>query len=131
MITNKEQAMAQVKNVLGTNLEPCCLDPVTGFYRDGYCNTGKEDFGAHTVCAQLTHAFLEFSKSRGNDLSTSNPAFGFKGLQAGQFWCLCALRWKEAFDEGVAPPVILEATHERTLEVVALEELKAHEMIKT
>ncbi len=116
--------MAHARNVLGTELELCCTSPVTGYYRDGFCNTGGQDFGLHVVCAQVTEEFLEFTKSRGNDLSTPVPAFDFPGLKPGDRWCLCAARWKEAFDAGVAPPVILSATHPRALEVVSLDELK-------
>jgi uncharacterized protein (DUF2237 family) len=113
-------------NVLGGVLEPCSTRPVTGFYRDGCCNTGAEDFGLHTVCVVLTEAFLVFSKSRGNDLSTPMPQYGFPGLNPGERWCLCASRWKEAFDAGVAPQVVLEATHTVTLQVVSLAALKQH-----
>jgi uncharacterized protein (DUF2237 family) len=112
------------RNVLGTDLEPCSFDPVTGFYRDGCCNTGAEDLGEHTVCTRVTEAFLEFSKSRGNDLSTPHPELGFLGLQPGDQWCLCAPRWQEAFEAGSAPEVVLEATHAATLEWVRLEDLK-------
>lgn len=111
------------KNVIGGELEPCGRDPVTGFYRDGCCNTGAEDAGVHTVCATMTAEFLRFSKSAGNDLSTPQPAFGFPGLQPGDRWCLCAARWKEAHDAGFAPPVVLASTHAATLEWVSLEEL--------
>jgi uncharacterized protein len=114
------------KNVLGLALEPCGSEPLTGFYRDGCCNTGPEDRGAHTVCAQLSEAFLAYSKAKGNDLSTPRPEFGFPGLKPGDRWCLCAARWKEALDDGVAPPIFIASTHERTLEVVALEELTPH-----
>jgi uncharacterized protein len=114
------------KNVLGTDLEVCGTSPLTGFYRDGCCSTGAEDRGVHVVCARVTAEFLEFSKSVGNDLSTPNPVFGFAGLQPGDRWCLCADRWKEAFDAGVAPPVVLEATHARALEWASLDELRAH-----
>jgi uncharacterized protein (DUF2237 family) len=114
------------KNALGTALTPCGDDPVTGFYRDGCCNTGPEDRGAHTVCAQLTEEFLAFSRRRGNDLSTPRPEFGFPGLKPGDRWCLCAARWKEALDAGVAPPIFLASTHERTLSYVSLEELMPH-----
>lgn len=115
-----------VKNVLGGPLAPCSHDPLTGFFRDGCCNTSAEDFGSHTVCAQMTEAFLSFSKSRGNDLSTPNPQYGFPGLKAGDRWCLCAARWREAAEAGVAPPVILESTHQRALEVIALADLEYH-----
>lgn len=114
------------RNVLGGELEPCGRDPVTGFYRDGCCNTGADDVGVHTVCAAVTTEFLEFSKSVGNDLSTPRPAAGFAGLRPGDRWCLCAARWQEARDAGVAPPVVLAATHAATLEWVTLEELRAH-----
>ena len=119
--------MAQkAKNVLGGSLQPCGMDPVTGYFRDGHCNTCEEDFGSHTVCAQMTEAFLSFSKSRGNDLSTPNPRYQFPGLKPGDRWCVCAGRWREAADAGVAPPVILESTHERALEVIALADLEYH-----
>ena len=113
-------------NVLGQPLAPCSLDPVTGFYRDGCCNTDYDDTGIHTVCVRVTAKFLAFSKQRGNDLSTPMPEFGFPGLKPGDQWCLCVARWEEAFLAGVAPPVILAATHALALEVVALDELKAH-----
>lgn len=116
--------MAQAKNVLGTDLQVCCTDPMTGFYRDGYCNTGGQDFGVHVVCAEMTAEFLEFTKAQGNDLSTPMPAYNFPGLKPGDCWCLCASRWQEAFEAGVAPPVKLEATHARALEVVSLADLK-------
>ena len=112
------------KNVLGGDLEPCGYDPLTGFYRDGCCNTGSDDLGVHVVCARVTAEFLEYSKMVGNDLSTAQA--GFVGLQPGDRWCLCAARWKEAFDAGVAPDVVLEATHVRTLEWVDLEDLRRH-----
>jgi uncharacterized protein len=116
----------KAKNVLGGILQPCAMDPVTGFFRDGHCNTCEEDFGSHTVCAQMTEAFLSFSKSRGNDLSTPNPRYQFPGLKPGDRWCVCAGRWREAADAGVAPPVILESTHARALEVIALADLEYH-----
>jgi uncharacterized protein (DUF2237 family) len=116
--------MTRGKNVLGGELLVCGTDPMTGFYRDGCCGTGADDLGLHVVCAQMTDEFLEFSRSRGNDLMTPNPAFGFPGLKAGDRWCLCAARWKEAFDAGVAPPVILEATHISALEFASLDELQ-------
>ena len=112
------------KNVLGGDLEPCSNDPVTGFYRDGCCNTGVDDLGVHTVCARVTAEFLEFSRSRGNDLSTPGP--GFPGLRPGDRWCLCASRWQEALEEGMAPEVVLEATHAATLEWVRLGDLRRH-----
>lgn len=113
-------------NVLGGVLEPCSTRPVTGFYRDGCCNTGAEDLGLHTVCVVLTAEFLLFSKSRGNDLSTPMPQYGFPGLNPGDRWCLCASRWKEAFEADVPPQVVLEATHAVTLHVVPLADLKRH-----
>ncbi|WP_144969857.1 DUF2237 family protein [Bremerella volcania] len=114
------------KNVLGTDLQDCSQDPLTGFFRDGCCHTGAEDVGLHIVCSQVTAEFLEFSKSVGNDLSTPHPEFGFPGLKPGNRWCLCALRWKEAFEAGVAPSVVLEATHISTLEFIDLEDLQEH-----
>ena len=114
------------KNVLGGELKTCSTDPMTGFYRDGCCNTGGQDTGLHVVCARMTAEFLEFSRRRGNDLVTPNPLYGFAGLRPGDQWCLCAARWKEAFDQGVAPPVVLEATHVSALEFASLEELTAH-----
>ena len=102
---------------------PCSFDPLTGFYRDGCCNTGYDDTGIHTVCVRVTAEFLEFSKARGNDLSTPIPQFGFEGLKPGDQWCLCALRWKEAFDAGVAPNVVLESTHINALQFVDLAHL--------
>lgn len=113
-------------NVLGGPLRECSADPLTGFWRDGCCNTGVEDRGQHTVCAVLTESFLEFSRDQGNDLSTPVPEAGFAGLKPGDRWCLCAARWAEALAEGLAPPVILEATHAATLRLVSLDELKRH-----
>lgn len=113
-------------NVLGTDLQDCSLDPLTGFYRDGCCNTGAGDVGVHTVCAVMTDEFLAFSKAAGNDLSTPMPEFGFDGLVAGDQWCLCAPRWQEAFEAGSAPRVVLEATHIQTLEWCSLADLRAH-----
>ena len=113
-------------NVLGQPLQSCSLDPVTGFYRDGCCNTDYDDTGIHTVCVRVTAKFLDFSKQRGNDLSTPMPEYGFPGLQPGDQWCLCAGRWKEALDAGATPQVVLAATHEETLAIVALAELKRH-----
>ena len=123
--------MSIIKNVMGTNLEPCCSSPVTGFYRDGYCSTGPEDLGVHTVCAVVTKDFLKFSKERGNDLSTANPAFGFAGLKPGDKWCLCASRWQEAFEAGMAPSVVLAATHEASLKHCQLDDLKGLSVDKT
>jgi len=113
-------------NVLGGALQPCSHQPPTGFYRDGCCNTGREDVGLHTVCVVLTAPFLAFSKAQGNDLSTPMPQYGFAGLKPGDRWCLCASRWKEALDAGTAPQVVLEATHAVTLHVVPLAELKKY-----
>jgi uncharacterized protein (DUF2237 family) len=114
------------KNVLGGELATCSTSPMTGFHRDGCCRMGAKDRGLHVVCARMTGEFLAFSRSRGNDLSTPRPEVGFAGLRAGDGWCLCVLRWKEAFEAGVAPPVVLEATHASALEFVSLEELSAH-----
>lgn len=114
------------KNVFGKTLESCCTDPMTGFYRTGYCETGGDDHGLHVVCARMTAAFLRFTRTRGNDLSTPAPQYGFPGLKPGDRWCLCAARWKEAMEAGVAPPVVLAATHISALEFVSLEELEAH-----
>jgi len=107
-------------NVLGEELQPCCKNPVTGFYRNGCCETGPEDLGLHTVCAVMTVEFLAYSKAAGNDLSTPQPQYHFPGLKPGDRWCLCAPRWKEALDDGMAPPVVLSATHEETLAIVTL-----------
>lgn len=113
-------------NVLGGDLKCCCSDPMTGFYRDGYCRTGPGDHGLHTVCAVMTEEFLEFSQAAGNDLSTPNPFYGFPGLNPGDKWCLCVTRWKEALDAGCAPKVVLEATHSSAVEFVDLADLQAH-----
>jgi len=116
----------RAKNVLGTELADCSHEPLTGFYRNGCCETGNDDVGVHTVCAELTEDFLDFSRSRGNDLVTPRPASGFPGLKPGDRWCLCAARWLEAADAGCAPRVRLAATHEDTLAIVPLEKLQAH-----
>jgi len=113
--------MMKDRNVLKGALASCCSNPMTGFYRDGYCRTGPSDAGSHVVCAIMTAEFLDFTRSRGNDLSTPMPYFNFPGLKPGDRWCLCALRWKEAYEEGFAPPVILEATHEKVLEFIPFE----------
>ncbi len=118
--------MPTARNVIGSPLKPCSADPLTGFYRDGCCNTGAGDFGVHVVCAVMDAEFLEFSRSRGNDLSTPRAEFGFPGLSAGDRWCLCAARWKEALDAGMAPRVVLEATHMAALEFIDLEDLIEH-----
>jgi uncharacterized protein (DUF2237 family) len=112
------------RNVLGTELESCSLDPLTGFYRSGCCETGVDDLGVHVVCAEVTDDFLAFSREQGNDLSAPQP--GFPGLRAGDRWCLCASRWQEALDAGAAPPVVLEATHLQALEWVSLDDLRRH-----
>ena len=111
------------KNVLGTALQACCFSPKTGFYRDGFCKTGADDIGTHVVCAIMTAEFLQFTKSKGNDLSTPIPYYQFPGLKPGDKWCLCVSRWKEAYLEGKAPEVVLEATHEKTLNYVSFEAL--------
>ncbi|GAB4135568.1 MAG: DUF2237 domain-containing protein [Cyanobacteria bacterium J069] len=118
--------MADAKNVLGSKLEVCSIAPMTGYYRDGCCNTGAGDFGAHVVCAEVTQAFLDYTKAQGNDLCTPLPAYGFPGLKPGDRWCLCAARWKEALDDGVAPPVVLNATHASALEYVSIGDLEQH-----
>lgn len=113
-------------NVLGRPLQPCSEDPLTGFFRDGCCHTDPSDRGLHVVCAVMTARFLEFSRERGNDLVTPRPEFGFPGLRPGDRWCLCARRWVEAWEHGVAPDVVLEATHLNALGVVPLDELRAY-----
>lgn len=117
---------SSARNVLGGPLASCCQSPRTGFFRDGYCHTGPQDVGSHTVCAQVTAEFLAFSRRRGNDLVTPRPDLAFPGLRPGDRWCLCAGRWREALDAGVAPPVVLTACHERALDVVRLADLQAH-----
>ena len=117
-----------IKNVLGTKLEVCNLNPITGFTRNGCCETGPEDIGQHTVCAEVTDEFLQFSKLQDNDLITPKPEFQFSGLKKGDRWCLCNNRWLEALEEGIAPPVVLEATHEKALEIIDLAELKYHQL---
>ncbi len=121
-------AKVQEKNVLGTALQVCSLDPLTGFARSGCCETGINDTGSHTVCAIMTEEFLAFSISQGNDLSTPRLEYGFEGLRPGDRWCLCASRWLDASEAGFAPPVILEACHEKCLEIVSLADLKYHEL---
>lgn len=122
--------MEESKNVLGGPLITCSLSPLTGFYRDGCCTTGFEDAGTHTVCAQITNEFLAYTKSRGNDLTTPIPAYNFPGLKAGDYWCLCVLRWKEALKAGVAPKIKLEATHIKSLQFVELTALKEYAIEK-
>jgi uncharacterized protein len=116
-------------NVLGTPLVPCSYDPLTGYFRDGCCQTDETDHGSHLVCARVTQAFLVFSLQRGNDLMTPRPEFRFAGLTAGDRWCLCANRWKEALAAGVAPPVVLECTHAKALEFVELAQLREHAFV--
>ena len=118
--------MSRDRNVLGEPLTPCCHAPKTGFYRDGFCRVGPDDVGIHSVCAMVTEEFLAFSKAQGNDLVTPRPAFGFPGLKPGDRWCLCAARWREAFEAGSPPRVVLGATHEATLEIVDLADLKRY-----
>jgi len=115
-------------NVLGSELQDCSINPMTGFYRDGCCNTGPGDVGTHTVCSIMTDAFLEYSQSKGNDLITPRPEFDFPGLKAGDAWCLCAMRWEEARQAGCAPRVKLTSTNIKTLEMVEFEHLKAHQI---
>jgi uncharacterized protein len=115
-----------VINVLGTPLVPCSYDPLTGYFRDGCCKTDETDTGSHLICARVTDAFLTFSKERGNDLTAPRPEYRFKGLQAGDRWCLCATRWAEALAAGAAPPVVLESTHASALKFVTLEQLQKH-----
>ncbi len=116
----------ETKNVLGEKLEICCTSPMTGFYRNGKCETGPRDMGSHVICAQVTEEFLAFTKSRGNDLSTPMEIYNFPGLKPGDRWCLCASRWKEALEAGFAPPIILSATHEKVLDNIPLEILQEH-----
>lgn len=118
--------MTEPRNVLGGELLACSYSPLTGFYRDGCCKTGPDDVGTHVVCARMNEEFLTFSAQRGNDLSTPRPEYRFPGLKAGDRWCLCALRWKEAFDAGMAPTVVLAATHEKVLDIVPLEHLQEY-----
>ena len=118
--------MSKAHNVLGGALQTCSTAPLTGFLRNGCCDTGPGDYGVHVVCAEMTQEFLNFSREMGNDLSTPVPQYGFPGLYPGDRWCLCAARWKEAFDAGMAPPVILEATHEMVLEWIDLADLKEY-----
>ena len=118
--------MKTTRNVLGNDLQPCSVSPTTGYLRNGSCETGPQDLGSHVVCAQVTDTFLTFTRAVGNDLTTPAPQFNFPGLKPGDRWCLCALRWKEALDAGVAPPVVLEATHEAALRYVTIEELRQH-----
>jgi uncharacterized protein (DUF2237 family) len=116
--------MDESVNVLGEPLQVCSDNPMTGFYRDGCCNTDDQDFGSHTICTQVTREFLEFSRFRGNDLSTPMPEYGFPGLKPGDRWCLCAARWLEAHENGMAPRVIIRATHRRALDIVPIDVLR-------
>ena len=118
--------MSDARNVLGGLLQVCSVSPMTGFVRDGVCHTGPHDIGSHTVCAQMTEAFLDYSLQRGNDLVTPVPEYDFPGLKPGDRWCVCAARWLEAAEDGVAPPVVLDATHERALRKVSLADLQYH-----
>jgi len=126
VITNGNGHYPKPKNVLGGELKVCCTSPMTGFYRDGYCRTGPEDTGRHTVCIVATAEFLAYSKSVGNDLSTPRPEYAFPGLVEGDKWCLVAVRWRQAMEEGMAPRVVLEATHESVLQIVNLEKLQEY-----
>jgi len=124
--SNGTTKQTKAKNVLGSELESCCFEPLTGYFRDGYCRTDWMDKGTHTVCAIVTEEFLEYTKAQGNDLSTPFPQFNFPGLKPGDKWCLCASRWLEAYYAGHAPKVNLKATHEKTLSIVGLEILKSY-----
>jgi uncharacterized protein (DUF2237 family) len=121
-----ERQVDESVNVFGEKLESCGEEPLTGFFRDGCCNTGPQDAGSHTVCVEVTDAFLEYSRFRGNDLSTAVPEYGFPGLRAGDRWCLCATRWLEAREQDMAPRVYLRRTHRRALETVPIELLRQH-----
>jgi uncharacterized protein len=125
-ITNGNGHIPKPKNVLGGELKVCCTNPMTGFYRDGFCRTGAEDTGRHTVCILATDEFLAYSKSAGNDLSTPRPEYAFPGLVGGDKWCLVAARWRQAHEAGMAPRVVLEATHESVLEIVDIETLRQY-----
>jgi uncharacterized protein (DUF2237 family) len=121
-----DNEVSDARNVLGNLLQICSVSPMTGFGRDGVCHTGPQDVGSHTVCALMTEAFLDYSLERGNDLVTPVPEYGFPGLKPGDRWCVCVARWLEAAEDGVAPPVLLDATHERALSTVALADLQYH-----
>jgi hypothetical protein len=122
----RESEVSDARNVLGGLLQVCSVSPMTGFMRDGACHTGPQDIGSHTVCVKMTDAFLQYSQSCGNDLITPVPEYGFPGLKAGDRWCMCATRWLAAAEDGMAPPVVLDATHERALQKIALADLKYH-----
>jgi uncharacterized protein (DUF2237 family) len=123
---SRSNDVSDARNVLGGLLQVCSVSPMTGFMRDGACHTGPQDIGSHTVCVKMTDAFLQYSQSRGNDLITPVPEYGFPGLKAGDRWCVCATRWLAAAEEGMAPPVVLDATHERALQKIALADLEYH-----
>src|ERR1035437_7532561 len=125
-ITNGNGHHPKPRNVLGGELQSCCTDPMTGFFRDGSCNTGPDDVGRHTVCIVATDKFLEYSKSAGNDLSTPMPQYAFPGVKDGDRWCLCVTRWRQALEDGMPPQVVLESTHESALQVVKLEDLREY-----
>ncbi len=125
-LTNGNGHYPKPKNVLGGDLESCCTDPMTGFYRDGYCKTGPDDTGRHTICILATDEFLAFSKEAGNDLSTPMPQYAFPGLKGGDKWCLVAMRWQQALEAGMAPQVLLRSTHESALQFVDLNDLKIY-----
>ena len=127
-IPSISMATTKQKNVLGTELELCSMNPLTGFYRDGYCKTGDEDFGTHVISAVVTKEFLAFTKSKGNDLETPRPEYNFPGLKPGDKWCLCAKRWVEAEEAGVAPFIKLESTNKKALEYISLEQLKEYKL---
>ncbi|MGA0867536.1 MAG: DUF2237 family protein [Planctomycetota bacterium] len=129
MGSHDDRADPAARNVLGTPLQVCGLEPATGFFRTGCCETGPDDLGRHVVCAVMTQPFLDHTVARGNDLVTPRPEWGFPGLRPGDRWCLCASRWLEADEAGVAPPVVLEATHEAALEIVPLDRLRAHSVL--
>jgi uncharacterized protein (DUF2237 family) len=129
MGSHDDRADPAARNVLGTPLQVCGLDPATGFFRTGCCETGPDDLGRHVVCAVMTQAFLDHTVARGNDLVTPRPEWGFPGLRPGDRWCLCASRWLEADEAGFAPPVVLEATHEAALQIVPLDRLRAHSVL--
>ena len=116
------------RNVYGKALKPCCDSQITGFMRTGYCEVPEQDLGNHSVCVEVTEEFLEYTRDQGNDLSTPQPEYGFKGLKPGDRWCVCAARWQEAMDAGYAPPVILESTHEAALDVIEFADLEKHEL---
>jgi uncharacterized protein len=129
MGSHDDRADPAARNVLGTPLQVCGLDPATGFFRTGCCETGPDDLGRHVVCAVMTQGFLDYTVAQGNDLVTPRPEWGFPGLRPGDRWCLCATRWLEADHAGVAPPVVLEATHEAALQIVPLERLRSHSVL--